>query len=63
MAAKVGFHADQRLLEVATATNVIEERIRQAVPTARVIYVEPDVYVDPAAAAPATDAIVIKGLE
>ena len=63
VAAKVGFHGDQRLLEVSTATNVIEQRIREAVPAARVIYVEPDVYVDPAAAAPATDAIVIKGLE
>ena len=63
VAAKVGFHADQRLLEVATATNVIEQRIRQAVPTARVIYVEPDVYVDPGNHAPPTDAIVIKGLE
>jgi len=63
VAAKVGFAADQRLLEVATATNVIEARVRQAVPTARVIYVEADVYVDPAAAAPATDAIVIKDLE
>jgi cation diffusion facilitator family transporter len=63
VAAKVGFHADQRLLEVATATNVIEQRIRHAVPTARVIYMEPDVYVDPDNHAPPTDAIVIKGLE
>jgi divalent metal cation (Fe/Co/Zn/Cd) transporter len=63
VAAKVGFHADQKLLEVAAATNAIETRIRQAVPTARVIYVEPDVYVEPNQAAPPTDAIVIKGLE
>jgi divalent metal cation (Fe/Co/Zn/Cd) transporter len=63
VAAKVGFPADQRLLEVSTATNVIERRIRAAVPSARVIYVEPDVYVDPNLAAPPTDAIVIKGLE
>ncbi|BDZ54424.1 cation diffusion facilitator family transporter [Agromyces marinus] len=63
VAAKVGFHADQRLLEVSTATNVIERRIRDAVPAARVIYIEPDVYVDPNLAAPPTDAIVIKGLE
>ena len=63
VAAKVGFHADQRLLEVATATNVIEERVRHAVPLARVIYIEPDVYVDPNNHAPPTDAIVIKGLE
>ncbi|MFF2273548.1 cation diffusion facilitator family transporter [Agromyces sp. NPDC058136] len=63
VAAKLGFAADQRLLEVAAATNVIEERIRKAVPAARVIYIEPDVYVDPNLVAPPTDAIVIKGLE
>lgn len=63
VAAKIGFPADQRLLEVATATNVVEQRIRAAVPAARVIYIEPDVYVDPQQTAPPTDAIVIKGLE
>jgi cation diffusion facilitator family transporter len=63
VAAKLGFTADQRLLEVAAATNAIEQRIRQAVPAARVIYVEPDVYVEPNQPAPPTDAIVIKGLE
>ncbi|KRE31480.1 cation diffusion facilitator family transporter [Agromyces sp. Soil535] len=63
VAAKVGFHADERLLEVATATNVIEQRIRHTVPVARVIYIEPDVYVDPNEPAPPTDTIVIKGLE
>jgi cation diffusion facilitator family transporter len=63
VAAKVGFHADQKLLEVSAATNAIETRVRHAVPTARVIYIEPDVYVEPNQAAPPTDAIVIKGLE
>ncbi|MFD4422328.1 cation diffusion facilitator family transporter [Agromyces sp. NPDC058484] len=63
VAAKVGFHADQRLLEVSTAVNVIEQRVREAVPAARIIYIEPDVYVDPNESAPPTDAIVIKGLE
>ena len=63
VAAKVGFSADQRLLEVSTAVNVIEQRVREAVPAARIIYIEPDVYVDPNTTAPATDAIVIKGLE
>ena len=63
VAAKVGFTADQKLLEVSTAVNVIEQRVREAVPAARVIYIEPDVYVDPNLAAPPTDAIVIKGLE
>jgi len=63
IAAKLGFTADQRLLEVSAATNVIEHRIREAVPSARAIYIEPDVYVEPNQPAPPTDAIVIKGLE
>lgn len=63
VAAKLGFHGGETLAEVSTAINVIEERVRHAVPTARVIYLEPDVYVDPNEHAPPTDAIVIKGLE
>ncbi|WP_430647997.1 cation diffusion facilitator family transporter [Agromyces sp. GXS1127] len=63
VAAKLGFHGGETLAEVSTAINVIEERVRHAVPAARVIYVEPDIYVDPNLAAPPTDAIVIKGLE
>ncbi len=63
VAAKLGFTADQKILEIAAATNVIEQRIRVAVPSARVIYIEPDVYVEPNQSAPPTDAIVIKGLE
>ncbi|ANJ25641.1 cation diffusion facilitator family transporter [Agromyces aureus] len=63
VAAKLGFTSDQPLLEVAAATNVIEQRIRTAVPSARIIYIEPDVYLDPNLVAPPTDAIVIKGLE
>lgn len=63
VAAKIGFHGDLRLQEVATAVNVIERRVRAAVPAARVIYLEPDIYVDPNLQAPPTDAIVIKGLE
>ncbi|GAA1808697.1 cation diffusion facilitator family transporter [Agromyces neolithicus] len=63
VAAKLGFTADQKVLEIAAATNVIEQRIRTAVPSARVIYIEPDVYVEPNQPAPPTDAIVIKGLE
>ncbi|RXZ46990.1 cation diffusion facilitator family transporter [Agromyces binzhouensis] len=63
VAAKLGFHGGESLAEVSTAINVIEQRIRRAVPSARVIYVEPDIYVDPNLTAPPTDAIVIKGLE
>jgi divalent metal cation (Fe/Co/Zn/Cd) transporter len=63
VAAKIGFHGGETLAEVSTAINVMEERVRHAVPAARVIYLEPDVYVDPNEHAPPTDAIVIKGLE
>lgn len=63
VAAKLGFHGGETLAEVSTAINVIEERVRHAVPAARVIYLEPDIYVDPNLQSPPTDAIVIKGLE
>ena len=63
VAAKLGFTADQKILEIAAATNVIEQRIRVAVPSARVIYIEPDVYVEPGAGHPTTDAIVIKSAD
>lgn len=61
VAAKLGFPTDLPLHVVSTHIDTIEERIRAAVPIARVIYLEPDVYrraaTDaPAAAAPATDA-------
>ncbi|GGI44888.1 cation diffusion facilitator family transporter [Agromyces flavus] len=63
VAAKLGFQPHESLAEVSTAINVIEQRVREAVPSARVIYLEPDIYVDPNEQAPPTDAIVIKGLE
>ena len=43
VAAKLGFPADQTLGEVATTIDRIEERIRAAVPAARVVYLEPDI--------------------
>ena len=61
--AKLAFDASSRFTDVAAGINQVESRIRAAVPLARVIYIEPDIYVDPAQAAPLTDAIVIKGLE
>lgn len=63
VAAKLGFHAASRFSDVAGAINSVEARIRAAVPIARTIYLEPDVYVEPQDANPPTDAIVIKGLE
>ncbi len=61
--AKLAVPGEHRLAEVAAAIDVIERRIREAVPAARVIYIEPDVWVDPNERHPATDTIVIKGLE
>lgn len=60
VAAKLGFDSDLRLSDVSRLINAAEQRIRDAVPTARVIYLEPDVYqperTDPA---PPTEAVVI----
>jgi divalent metal cation (Fe/Co/Zn/Cd) transporter len=60
VAAKVALPASARLEDVANTINAVEARIRAAVPIARVIYIEPDVYVPPAAPAQPTEAIVIK---
>lgn len=63
VAAKVGFSSKSKLADVATSINSVESAIREAVPVARVIYIEPDVYVEPSAGHPTTDAIVIKGAD
>ena len=60
VAAKLGFPTDLPLAQVAKQIDVVEERIRAAVPAARVIYLEPDVYRRPAAETPATETIVLK---
>jgi cation diffusion facilitator family transporter len=63
VAVKLAFDSTSRFSDIAVAINSVETRIRAAVPLARTVYIEPDVYVDPAQANPPTDAIVIKGLE
>jgi cation diffusion facilitator family transporter len=60
VAAKLGFSTDLPLAGVARHIDTIEQRIRTAVPTARVIYLEPDVYRRQPADAPATETIVLK---
>ncbi|MEP6481506.1 MAG: cation diffusion facilitator family transporter [Rhodoglobus sp.] len=60
VAAKVAFAAKAKLVDVAKSINAVEAAIRAVVPSARVIYIEPDVYA-PSGAHPSTDAIVIKG--
>jgi cation diffusion facilitator family transporter len=60
VAAKVGLTGNPSLIEVSSDINAIETRVREAVPVARVIYIEPDIWVDPNVVSPATDAIVIR---
>ncbi|RFA23629.1 cation diffusion facilitator family transporter [Subtercola boreus] len=60
VAAKIALPASAKLADVANTINAVEARIREAVPIARVIYLEPDVYVPPAEPAMPTEAIVIK---
>ncbi|MEU3478911.1 cation diffusion facilitator family transporter [Streptomyces sp. NPDC033754] len=51
VAAKIAVRHDESATEVANAINAAEERIRVAVPIARVIYLEPDIYSETAASA------------
>ncbi|WP_024759435.1 cation diffusion facilitator family transporter [Streptomyces exfoliatus] len=51
VAAKIAVRHDDSATEVANAINAAEERIRVAVPIARVIYLEPDIYSETAASA------------
>lgn len=61
--AKVAFASGARLSDVATSINLVEAAIREAVPLARVIYIEPDVYVTPGEGNPSTDAIIIRAAD
>lgn len=54
VAAKIAVQHDDTAAEVAQAINAAEDRIRKAVPIARVIYLEPDIY-DEAEAAKGPD--------
>jgi cation diffusion facilitator family transporter len=63
VAAKVAFPKTTKVADVARAINEVEKEIREAVPIARVIYIEPDIYQPSNAQAPSTDAIVIKGAD
>jgi cation diffusion facilitator family transporter len=63
VAAKVAFPKTTTVAAVARAINEVEAEIREAVPVARVVYIEPDIYQPNASGAPSTDAIVIKGAD
>ncbi|UOR01107.1 cation diffusion facilitator family transporter [Leucobacter allii] len=57
--AKIDVAATATMGEVSAIVNLAERRIRDAVPAARVIYLEPDVYLDPNADTPSTSSIVM----
>lgn len=61
--AKVAFGKNTRMADVAASINAVEHSIREAVPAARVIYIEPDVYLPPNEANPSTDKFVIRGTD
>ncbi|MCU1586197.1 MAG: cation transporter [Microbacteriaceae bacterium] len=63
VAAKVAFPTRMKLGDVAAAINGLEARVREAVPIARVIYIEPDVYVAPGDGNTSTEAIVIRAAD
>ncbi|MCZ9345443.1 cation transporter, partial [Streptomyces sp. TRM76130] len=50
VAAKIAVRHDGTATEIASAIDAAEARIREAVPIARVIYLEPDVYSEAEAA-------------
>ncbi|MFL0410860.1 cation diffusion facilitator family transporter [Microbacterium paludicola] len=60
VAAKVGVPKDKLLADVASDINVVEKRIREAVPIARVIYLEPDVFRPAEAENLPTESVILK---
>lgn len=60
VAAKLGFASDRPLGEIAVDIDRIEQRVREAVPTARVIYLEPDIYRPGDDPAPATEEFIVR---
>ena len=63
VAAKLGFATDSSLAHVAGDIDRIEARVRDAVPAARVIYFEPDIYRPGDDPAPPTSEFVIKSAD
>ncbi|GAA1732303.1 cation diffusion facilitator family transporter [Microbacterium paludicola] len=60
VAAKVGVPKDKLLADVASDINVVEKRIREAVPIARVIYLEPVVFRPADAENLPTESVILK---
>jgi cation diffusion facilitator family transporter len=63
VAAKVGFAGDRTLSAVAADIDALESQIRTAVPAARVIYLEPDIYRPGDDPNPPTEEVVIRSVD
>jgi cation diffusion facilitator family transporter len=61
--AKVAFARATTVVDLARSINTLEAAVRSAVPEARVIYIEPDVYIARNDAHPSTDTFVIRGAD
>jgi hypothetical protein len=59
----VAFARKKKLVDVAAAIDAVEASIRDAVPIARVIYIEPDVYRPRGDGAALTESIIIKAAD
>ncbi|MDN3497198.1 cation diffusion facilitator family transporter [Planococcus sp. APC 4015] len=63
VAAKIALPTDKSLAEVAHDIDVVETRIRLAVPAARVVYLEPDIYRPGTDPSPPTAEFVIRSAD
>ena len=63
VAAKLGFAGDKPLADVAAEIDIVEARVRKAVPIARAIYFEPDVYHSTDSPTPPTEEVVIRSVD
>lgn len=61
--AKIDLDAELTMKEVSTILHQAKRRVQRDVPEAKIIFIEPDVWVDPDAETPTTSAIVMLGLD
>ena len=61
--AKVDIEAELTMKEVSVILAQAKRRVQNAVPEAKIVYIEPDVWIDPDVTPPTTSAIVMLGLD
>jgi len=61
--AKVDLAAELTMKEVSTILLQAKRRVQEALPEAKIVYLEPDVWLDPDATPPTTSSIVMLGLD